>query len=236
GASGGSVDFCIAASRLWRRTDNPCAHKRAASCVHDVGNFQHGRRADRVAFNVDGLPVGGGEYRCKPLRERQGLAGRNYRHQEVGLRERAVLGRLHAGFARPFRTILAPPGERSEYRDFIFGQAPANAGAHIAGRNDGDDWGHEPVTPPSRLMLCPVTKEDASEARNSTAPTRFSGVSPRGTHCMPMMRSFCSGVTVLRSISVKVAPGKILLTVMPSAPTSRAIDRLIPASAALLAM
>src|ERR1700685_1746589 len=70
------------------------------------------------------------------------------------------------------------------------------------------------VTPPSRLILWPVTKADDSDARDSAAPTRSSGVSARGTHCMAMMRSFCCGVTVLRSISVKVAPGRMALTVM----------------------
>jgi hypothetical protein len=45
------------------------------------------------------------------------------------------------------------------------------------------------------------------------------------------MRTFCSGLTVLRSISVNVAPGKIAFTVMPEAPSSRAIEPVMPDSA-----
>jgi hypothetical protein len=60
----------------------------------------------------------------------------------------------------------------------------------------------------------------------------FRHLRPRNA-CIATMRSFCSGVTVLRSISVEVAPGRIALTVIPSRPSSRAIDRVIPTSAAL---
>jgi hypothetical protein len=55
-------------------------------------------------------------------------------------------------------------------------------------------------------------------------------------HCCAMMRTFCSALMVLRSISVKVAPGRIAFTVMPSAPSSRAIDPVMPASAPFEAM
>jgi hypothetical protein len=55
-------------------------------------------------------------------------------------------------------------------------------------------------------------------------------------HWSAMIRSFCSGVTVLRSISVKVAPGRMALTVMPSGPSSRASERVMPSSAAFEVM
>src|SRR5262249_55048883 len=150
--------------------------------------------------------------------------------------QRAFLDWVHTRCARAFCAALAPAGERGQHRYFVFSQPPADTGTHIAWRDDGNGRRHEPVTPPSRLMLWPVTKEEASEARNSTEPTKSSGTSARGTHCMAIMRFFCVGVTVLRLISVKVAPGKLVFSAMPSAPNSRAMDKLIPASAALLAM
>src|SRR5262245_1479603 len=236
GGRPGRINFRIGASRLWRRTDNAGADKLAAGRSDHVRDFQHCRRADRVAFHVDRLPIGGSEYWGEALGERERVARRNDRQQEIGFCQSAFLDWLHTRFARAFCAALAPAGERGEHRYFVFSQAPADTGTHFAWFDDCNGRRPEPVTPPSRLMLWPVTKEEASEARNSTEPTKSSGTSARGTHCMAIMRSFCVGVTVLRSISVKVAPGKMAFTVMPSAPNSRAIDKLIPASAALLAM
>ena len=50
-------------------------------------------------------------------------------------------------------------------------------------------------------------------------------------HWLATMASFCCGVTVLRSISVNVAPGIIVLTVIPNGPNSLAIERDMPTSA-----
>ena len=50
-------------------------------------------------------------------------------------------------------------------------------------------------------------------------------------HWLATIASFCCGVTVLRSISVKVAPGMMVFTVIPKDPSSRAIDRDMPISA-----
>src|SRR5665213_3332675 len=48
----------------------------------------------------------------------------------------------HAGGARAFGARLAAAVERGEHLHFIFSQALGDAGAHIAGRDDGDDRGH----------------------------------------------------------------------------------------------
>src|SRR5262249_6058589 len=161
---------------------------------------------------------------------------RNNGEKKISFRERTFFHRLHAGLARAFDAFLAAACKRSPYRDFILCQTTADAGAHIARGDNGNgrSRAHDPVTPPSRLILWPVTNAEASDARNRTAPTRSSGTSARGMHCMAIIRSFCAGVTVLRSISVNVAPGRIAFTVMLSEPSSRAIDRLMPASAALV--
>src|SRR5262249_38374584 len=67
------------------------------------------------------------------------------------------------------------------------------------------------IAPPSTVSAWPVRNAEASEARNRTVPTRSSGTSGRGMHCIATMRCFCSGVTVLRWISVEIAPGRIAL-------------------------
>src|SRR5262249_54503287 len=201
-----------------------------------VRYFQHRRRTDRVAFYIDRLLVGGGQHRREPSCERRRFSWRHNREKEIGFGESTVFDRLHAGISRSPCAGFAAANQGGQHRHLVFRQALADAGAHGARCDDGNSRDHEPVTPPSRLMLWPVTKDDASEARNNTAPTRSSGTSARGTHCIAMIRSFWAGVTVLRSISVNVAPGKMAFTVIPSGPSSRAMDRLMPASAALVAM
>src|SRR6185437_9222419 len=233
--------FGIDRARLWRRADDAGADEGATGFTDHVRDLQHGTRADRIAFDVNRFLVGSGQHGDQALGEAQRVARRDDRHQEIRFGQLRVGHRGHAGGARAFGACLAAAGERGQHPHVVLGQALGNAGAHIAGRDEGDNGGHalvpyDPVTPPSRLMLWPVTKADASEARNNAAPTRSSGTSARGTACMAMMRSFCAGVTVLRSISVKVAPGRMALTVMLSTPNSRAIDRLMPASAALAAI
>src|SRR5207245_1275477 len=101
--------------------------------------------------------------------------------------------------------------------------------ARRSGKRSGKRHGY--VAPPSTVSAWPVRKEAASEARKRAVPMRSSGPSGRGMHWSAMIRSFCSGVTVLRSISVKVAPGRMALTVMPWGPSSRASERVMPSSA-----
>ena len=64
-------------------------------------------------------------------------------------------------------------------------------------------------------------------------PIRSCGVWDRGMHCVAAMAARCCGVTVARSTSVKVALGRMAFTVTPSGPSSRAMERVIPITAAL---
>ena len=87
------------------------------------------------------------------------------------------------------------------------------------------------VAPPSTVTAWPVMKRDPSDARNSTMPSRSSGVSGRGMHWELTMISFCAGVTVSRGISVNTAPGRIAFAVIPKRPSSRASERVMPINA-----
>src|SRR5262249_55194067 len=118
----------------------------------------------------DRLPIGGSEYWGEALGERERVAGRNDRQQEIGFCQRAFLDWLHTRFARAFCAALAPAGERGGNRYFVFSQAPAGTGTPIAWRDDGKGRRQEPVTPRSRLMLGPVTKEEP--LRQGTARNR----------------------------------------------------------------
>jgi predicted nuclease with RNAse H fold len=66
------------------------------------------------------------------------LARRHDRQQEIGLAELRVGDRAHAGCARTLFTRGAATGERGEHGDAVLVEALSHAGAHIAGRDDGD--------------------------------------------------------------------------------------------------
>jgi hypothetical protein len=96
------------------------------------------RRAHRVALDIDRLLVGGGKHRRQPLRQRQRLARRHNGEQEIRLHELRIGDRAHAGLARALLAGRAAAGKRSEHGNAVFGQAAADAGAHVARRDDGD--------------------------------------------------------------------------------------------------
>ena len=139
--------------------------------------------------------------------------------------------------ARLFALSSPAPGRGDVGTGTLFSGQPTRPmpAPMLPGRDDAQQRGraHDPVAHRHQIDTLTGGEGEALDARNNSGALRSSGTSARGMHCIEMMRSFWAGAHCLRSISVKVAPGKMAFTVMPSALSSRAIDGLIPASARL---
>ncbi len=149
GGRTGGVEFGVGAARLWRRADDGGADEGAAGRADHVGDIEHGIRADRVAFHVNRLLVGGGEHGSKPFGQGERVARRHDGEQEVGFGQLRIGHRGHAGGIGAGRARRAAAGERGQHFDLVFGQAGAHRAAHIARRDDGDGGCHalSPVVP-----------------------------------------------------------------------------------------
>ncbi len=91
--------------------------------------------------------------------------------------------------------------------------------------------------PPSTASTLPVTKLEASEARNTAAPATSSGSATRPRALAAVKRRRSSGSsTSTREKSVRTSPGAMALTRIPRGPSSRASTRVVAMRAALLAL
>src|SRR5581483_9135066 len=73
---------------------------------------------------------------------------------------------------------------------------------------------HHADWPPSTMIVCPVTKSEAAEARKTTAPFRSSGPPKRRSGmCSRYGSGFSSSRTLFMSVGNQ--PGAIAFTVMP---------------------
>jgi hypothetical protein len=94
-----------------------------------------GRRAHRVAVDINRLVVARPDQRRHFFGQRQRIAGRQDRQEIVGARQLLVGHRDHAGGLGPLGAVLAPAGERRHHPQAALHQPPADARPHRALRN-----------------------------------------------------------------------------------------------------
>ena len=76
------------------------------------------------------------------LRQRQRLTGWQDRQHEIGAGNVFVACRNHPGLARPRGGRFAAAGKACEHTHAVRGEPLSDAGAHGAGRDDGDRDSH----------------------------------------------------------------------------------------------
>ena len=135
GVGAGGIDARAVVAGLRRPADDAGVDERRAGLGDDMADLDLGRRAHRVAIDIDRLVVARPDQRRHLLGQRQRVARRQDRQEIVGARQFLVGHRDHAGGLGPLGALLAAAGERRDHPQAALHQPPADAGAHRALRN-----------------------------------------------------------------------------------------------------
>ena len=110
GVGTGRIDARSVVARLRRPADDAGIDERRTRLGDDVADLDLGRRAHRVAIDIDRLVVARPDQRRHFLGQRQRVARRQDRQEIVGARQLLVGHRDHAGGLGPLGAVLAAAG------------------------------------------------------------------------------------------------------------------------------
>ncbi len=138
----GGIDPRARVVVLRRCADNAGVDEGRAGRRDRGGEALDGTRGDRVAVDVDRLAVAGGERSGKALRQRDRIAGRQDRQDEIRGGDLFLARRNHAGGLGARAGLGAAAFERGQHFEAVGDEPLSHGSAHHAGRDDGDERLH----------------------------------------------------------------------------------------------
>jgi hypothetical protein len=142
GVLAGHVEGRAPAAGLRRKSDDAGIDEQRLRRADDLLDPLHRIDIDGVAVDDNRLLLAPDDQRRQAFGQRDGLARRHDREDDVGFGDRGVLGADHAGVCRAFQRRLAASLQRGQHARAMFVESAGHGAAHGTGGEDRNGLGH----------------------------------------------------------------------------------------------